>query len=258
MKKLLVCAAIATLGLQVGCASSSGDRPEKQLSKHERAILSLDLAAANIAENDGTGALLALRESEQLENDIPETYYLYALAYHLKNEPALAIQSARKAIDMKPNFSKAKNTLGKLLLDQGKYDDAEKFLKEAAQDLLFNEAFLAKANLGVLYYKKMNFPKAETYLTQAIQEGRDRTCVAAYYRGKIYMEQNLLDKALSDFNRASHNSCSRITEAHLAKGQTLIRMKRYDLARAKMLEIKQLFPMSEAADKAQQYLREIP
>ena len=228
------------------------------MSSHERAMMLISLASANITEGDATQALQALKESEEIDNSIPETYYLYSLAYHLKNEQPLAIQSARKAIELRPTYSKAKNTLGKLLLDQGQYAEAEKYLKEAVSDLLFDEAYLAKANLGILYYKQMKYDKAVPYLTQALREGGNTTCVAAYYRGQIYLDKNQYEYALADFTRASKNSCARITEAHLAKGQTLIRMKKYDQARAKMLEIEQLFPLTDASEKAAQYLKEIP
>lgn len=251
---------VAILLMMSGCASTGSNRGEapKRMSSHERAMMLINLAAANITEGDGTQALQALKESEEIDNSIPETYYLYSLAYHLKGEKGLAVQSVRKAIELRPNYSKAKNTLGKLLLDQGKYAEAEKFLKEAVADLLFDEAYLAKANLGILYYKQMNYEKAMPFLTQALREGGRTTCVAAYYRGQIYLEKNQLDYALADFNRSSKESCARISDAHLAKGQTLIRMKKYDQARAKMLEIEQLFPLTEASEKAAQYLKEIP
>lgn len=257
MKKALLVPALLIIALSSGCASTTR-RNEPVMSDHERALGLLELAAANIAEGDATSALQALNESLELDDRIADTHYLYSLAYYQKGEKALALQSARKAIELNPKFSKAKNTLGRIYLDLGRYADAERVLKEAASDLVFKEAYLAKANLGILYYKKMNYERAEPYLAAAIKEGGDTACAAAYYRGMIWLEKNKLENALADFNRSSKNGCVQVTEAHLAKGQTLIRLKRYDQARAKMLEIQQLFPMSDASDKAGQYLKEIP
>lgn len=259
MKKALLTLSFLAVALSFGCAnSSSGRRGESVMSDAERARALLDLAAANIAEGDASVALQSLNESKSLDDEIPETYYLFALAYHQKDQKDLALQSIKRAIELRPTFSKAKNTLGRILLDMNRFAEAEVALKEAANDLTFNEAFLAKANLGILYFKKMSYEKAEPYLTASIREGGNSTCIASYYRGMIYLEKNKLDHALADFQRSSRNSCSRVTEAHLAQGQTLIRMKRYDQARAKMIEIQRLFPLTDAYDKASRYLKEIP
>lgn len=218
----------------------------------------LEIAASDLNEGDPTSALLNLKQAEELSPKSPEVHYLYALTYYRKNEMELATSSAQKAVQLAPTFSAAKNTLGKLLLDQGKLNEAEKYLKEAAQDLTFREAFIAKTNLGYLYYKKLNHTEAERWYTKAIFEAGDAACMASYYRGQVYLESNQLDKAKGDFTRASKKGCAQFSDAHLAVGKTFLRMKKYDQARAKLLEVQQLFPNSDAADRANDYLREIP
>lgn len=257
MKKPFFALALMVVAMASGCASVERTTESKP-SDTDKARQLLEMASAHITEGDGSGAIQTLDESKQLDDELPETYYLYALAYHLKGEKQLALEAAQKAVNLNPKFSQAKNTLGRIQMELGRYADAEKTLKEAASDLSYKESYLAKANLGILYYKRMAYEKAEPLLTAAIREGGESTCLAAYYRGMIHLEKNRLDYALSDFSRASKNGCARVTDAHLAKGQTLIRMRRYDQARAKMLEIQQLFPLSDAYDKAGQYLKEIP
>jgi type IV pilus assembly protein PilF len=251
---LLTVSALTTLS--TGCASNP--QPDNHVSDKDHAKLLLDVAAANLTENDATSALIALNEVREIDDSIPEEHYLFALAYYQKQETKLAIESARRAVKLKPSFSSAKNTLGKLLLDQGKFDEAEKYLTEAAKDLTSREAYIAKTNLGILYFKKMNFNLAKQWLSSAIRDGGDSACMASYYRGQINLEENQLEAARADLNKASRNACSQFSDAHLAFSQTLIRMKKYDQARAKLLEIKQLFPTSDAAKKANDYLREIP
>lgn len=260
MKRVTYGVALLLCAISMACStpgSTRGQTPRK-MSKSERAHSLLELASAHIIEGDGAQALAALEESRQLVDSDSQTYYLFALAYNLKKQPQLAVQSARRAIQLNPNDSRSKNTLGRLLLDLQQYSEAEPYLREAAQDLQFSESYLAKANLGILYYRKLMPQKAITYLSESISEGGDATCVAAYYRGMIFLEQQDAEKALQDFTRASRNLCSGVTEAHLAKGKALIRLKRFDQARAKMVEIQRLFPMTDASEQAQRYLREIP
>lgn len=237
------------------CSSSSQKR---ELTKAERAQMYIEMAASDLNEGDPTSALVYLKQSEEINPKSPELHYLFALTYFQKNELGLATRSAKKSIDLAPNFSAAKNTLGKLYLDQGKTAEAEKYLKEAAQDLTYREAYIAKTNLGILFYKKLNHAEAERWYTKAIFDAGDAACMASYYRGQLFLEEGKLEKANADFMRASKKGCSQFSDAHLAIGKTYLRMKKYDQARAKLLEVQQLFPTSDAALKANDYLREIP
>jgi type IV pilus assembly protein PilF len=245
---------VAILSLSA-CASSGAP---KKLSDADRATSLLELASASINDGDPTGAIQNLNQVEALNEKIPEEHYLYCLAYYQKGESEMAITAARRAIALKPDYSAAKNTLGKLLLDEGKYAEAEKYLAESAADLSFRDAYLAKTNLGILYFKTLRPELAMRWLTSAIKDGGPAACMAAYYRGQIEMNQNSFDRAQADLKAATRNNCSGMAESHLALGQALIRMKKYDQARVKLMDIQKLFPDTDAAVKATQYLREIP
>ena len=218
----------------------------------------MEIAIADVTENESTGALQTLAQIRDLDDSIPEEYYLFALAYLQKNEIKLAIDSARFALKLSPHYSAAKNTLGKLLLDQGKYEESEKYLLEAANDLLFREASIAKLNLGILNLKKMNLERSNLWLTKSIEDNGALNCLAYFYRGKVRLLENQLTSAERDFNQSIKGSCAGSSDAHIAVAQTLVREKKYDLARAKFVEIQRLFPSSEASDKATQYLRDLP
>jgi Tfp pilus assembly protein PilF len=218
----------------------------------------MKIAAAAVTENDSISALEALNQVKELDDSIPREHYLYALAYLNKNELALAEASARLAIKLDPEFTAAKNALGKILLDEGKLSAAEPLLKEAASDILYREAVLPKINLGILYFKKTDYRSAETWLSMAIAEGGPMICMAQFYLGKVKLELNELGKASRNLSAAVKGSCSGMSEVHLALGQTLVRQKRYDEARAKFIEIQKLFPNGDSYDKAAEYLRGIP
>lgn len=241
----------------MGCATSSPSKKSPP-TKEERISNLMNLSSASLAEGDTTGAIISLNEVTSIDSDLPEAHYLYALAYFQKNEPKLAIQSARKAIQLAPKYSQAKNTLGKLLLDEGNYAEAEKYLKQAAEDFTNRDAFLAQTNLGILNYKQAKPNEALFWLNKALSDKTVVACVAAYYRGLVELDQNELYKAQDDFAFSSKASCTKLTDAHLALGKTYIRLKKFDLARAKMLEIQQLFPHSNAATVAAQLIRDIP
>jgi len=254
--RLGIASAIFALAFS-GCASTNPDAPH-ELPKAEKVKMLLPIAAADITDNDSTSALQVLAQIRDADDSIAEEYYLYALAYIQKNELKLATESARRAIKLDPKYSAAKNTLGKLLLDQGKYEESERYLLESANDLVFRDAYLPKTNLGILYYKRDNLAKADLWLSKAITDGGPLVCLAYFNRGKVRSDQNSLVAAERDFDQASRGSCAGMSDAHIAYGKTLIREKKYDQARAKFIEIQRLFPSSDASDQATQYLREIP
>jgi Tfp pilus assembly protein PilF len=239
------------------CASTNPDAP-KDLPKAEKVKLLLPIAAADITDNDATSALQVLGQVRDLDDGVAEEYYLYALAYLQKNEVKLALESARRAVKIDSKYSAAKNTLGKILLDQGKYEESEKYLLESANDLVFRDAYLPKINLGILYYKQGALAKSESWLSKAIQDGGQLICLAYFHRGRVRSDRNELLAAERDFALAAKGSCAGNSDAHIAYGKTLIREKKYDEARAKFVEIQRLFPSSDAYDQATQYLREIP
>ena len=240
-------------------ACASGPKSPKPLSKQDQIKGLLSVAGANVSDNDPIGAIESLNKVRDLDDSIPECYYLYSLAYMAKKETRLSIEAARYAIKLDPKYSAAKNTLGKLLLDQGKLDEAQKYLLESANDLLFRWSYMPKINLGILFYKKMDLKNSELWLSRAIEDKNSNlNCMAYYYRGKIKMDQGEFKQAERDLILGTKDSCAGISDAHLAFGQALIREKKYDEARAKFVEIQRLFPSSDTSDRATEYLREIP
>lgn len=236
-----------------GCATT-----QSGLSKKDEAILLVDSAASSLNEGDATGALESLNRAVVLDSSNPKVFYLYTLAYHQKKQFILALESAEKAVKLDPKSSQSRNALGKLLLDSGKLNEAEKHLKLAAEDLTNREAYIARTNLGLLYQKRGETEKAEAEFSRAIEEEPYLSCLAAFYRGQIETARGELLKAQADYSKAIHAGCSGFSDAHLNLGKTYIRMKKYDQARAKLLEIGELFPHSSAAETATQLLKEIP
>ncbi len=247
-----ICASI--LG---GCATPSGKK-HKALSEQDRVDMYLQMASASLSEGDATNALLSLEEVNKLNSKLPVTYYYYSMAYYSKGELKLAETAAQTAIKLDPHYSQAKNTLGKIYLDENRLSEAEPFLMEASKDLTNRDANIAETNLGILYFKKTQTDKALYYLNKVLETPSAMSCIAAYYRGQIELGRNDLRRAQLDFDQASKSNCAQNTSAHLALGKTLIRQKRYDVARAKLVEIRLLFPMSDAASEADQLLKEIP
>jgi Tfp pilus assembly protein PilF len=245
---------LAGMILLSACATSS----QPELTSEGRARLLLQIANAALIENDPTGALETLMRAENEDPDMPEIYHSEALAYYAKNDFQTALQRVQKAVKMAPRYSDANNTLGKILVDLGRYDEAIAPLQRAAREPLYREAFKAYTNLGILYYRKGDLDKARSSFEQAITAGHDQACIAYYYRGHLKLREARYSDAIRDYTQATKKMCGGFADAHLAIGITYKRTKQYDLARRTFLQIEQRFPNTKAADEAVSLLRALP
>ena len=245
--------------LLVASACASGGK--SKASADEKARVYLEAAAAAKAEGDLTGALQYLNDAEQLDDSIPELHHLKAIVLNQKHERALAIQSIRKALDLKPKYSDAMNTLGRLLMDDGSassISEAEKWLKLAASDLLYRDAWKPKTNLGIIHYRRGDDVKALDSLNRAVEASPLHACVAHYYIGHIRLKAGSFLEAARSYDKATQKFCAGFADAHLAEGVALERGREYDKARSKFLEVTKTFPNTSIADQAMNRLKGLP
>ncbi len=247
--------AIASLGF--ACASTSrNERPN--LSGTEKARLYLDVANAALMENDAISALESLIQAEREDSKLADVHHAKALAYTMKKEPELAMASARRAHELDPKSSSIHTTLGGLLLEQGHAREAEGHLTAAARDPLNREAFKAFLNLGILHYRSGEDAKARKDFEKAIELNASLACVGYYYIGHLDLKAGRFQKAADAYHQSTDKLCAGFTDGHLALGIAYERMKRFDLARRKFLEIQQKYPNSKVAEQAMQRLRFLP
>lgn len=252
----LITFSIVALALTLtSCATTEEGR---KLSGNERANLLIEVASGSINEGDPTGALITLEEAEQINSKLPELHHLRAVAYYYKKDLVSAIVSARRAVELRKNYSDANNTLGKLLLDSGRYAEAEKYLMAASKDPLYRDAYKPLTSLGILHYKRGEFSQAENILQRAIDLNPTLACAAYYYRGQIRLKDSKFETAIRDFEKATQKYCGDFQDAHLALGMAYSRSKQYAKARKKFIEIQQANPNSPASDQAMEQLRYLP
>jgi len=248
-------------------ACSTGGRPKA--SPEERAKLYLEAAAAAKAEDDLSGALQYLAESEQLNANVPELHHLRAIVLNAKREPKLAIASVRRAIDLRPQYSDAMNTLGRLLMESAQSGaegsqtrevlrEAESWLTKASQDLMYRDAWKPKTNLGILYYRKGQDTQALQIFSKAAEDAPAQACVAHYYIGHLKLKTGSFLDAARSYDRATHKFCAGFADAHLAEGIALERAREYEKARKKFIEITRSFPNSPVSEQAVLRLKNIP
>jgi Tfp pilus assembly protein PilF len=218
----------------------------------------VDIANGALLEGDPTGALQNLRQAESYDPNLAQIYHSRAIAFFRKNDLISAVQSARRAVEILPAFSDANNTLGRLLMDLGKYDEAIKPLQLAANDSFYRDAYKAWTNLGILKYNQGEYLVAEAFLTRAIVDSPQSACVAHYYRGQIEVQDTRVKEAIGDFHEATKRFCAHFADAHLALGMAFQKNRQYEDARKTFLEIQKLYPNTKNAERALSQLKYLP
>jgi Tfp pilus assembly protein PilF len=246
---------VAVMPAALGCAHSA--KAQKNLTADDRARLWVNVAVSSLTEGDPIGALQNLSMAEK-EADLPEIHHVRALAYHMQRDDEKALVEARQAVAMNPHFSEANNTLGKLLMDRGRYREAVPPLTRAAEDTLSRNAYRAYTNLGILYYRQGQYPQSRKEFARAIDLESNQTCVAHYYLGHIDLRESKLKDAIIEYERATKHLCADFADAHYALGVALERDQQFDSARKKFLEVTSRYPTSPLADQAFDQLRKIP
>lgn len=243
-----------------------------ELSHVERSRMYVEVANAALLEGDPTGALEQLIKAEEEDNSLPELHHSKALAYAAKGDAVTALASAKRAVKIKPDYSDANNTYGKLLIDAGRYEEALEPLMRAANDPINREAYKAYTNIGILQYRRGRMSLAREALDKAIQGAPDLACVAYYYRGHVHLKQastasgksrmsphaREVGEAVADYGKASKKYCGNFSEAHLALGIAYEQSRQYQLAREKYLDIQKRYPESKVAEQAMNHLRTLP
>ena len=199
-----------------GCAS--GEKKSDNMSQADRARMYIEVANGCLLEADPTGAIQNLTEAQKIDRNLPELHHSFALAYFAKHDLKTAIDYAKKAVELRPDYAAANNTLGKLLMDDGRLSEAVAPLERAANDPLSREAYKAWTNLGIIQYKLGAFEPSSKMMDRAVQESPSLACVAYYYRGHIKLRNNQVKGAIEDYDRATRRLCANFGDAYLALG----------------------------------------
>lgn len=254
MKRVL---GLSILLLGLSACATSGEKKQK-VSDEELSGLYVELALASIQEGDPISALKSLEEAERLDSKSAKVAYTRSIAFLARKDNDKALHFAKLAHDRDPKNSEYMNTLGKLYFDAGRFQEAEPLLLQASQDPLYRGAFKSLTVLGMLNLKKGDESKALVFFDKAIDESASGACVAYYYRGNIRMNRAQFEGAVRDYEKAIRGVCANFPEAHFAIGVAYSRSAKYDLARKKFLEVKELYPDTALANQAIERLRYLP
>lgn len=144
-----------------------------------------------------------------------------------------AERHARRALEVKPDFREARNTLGVVLIHQRKSAEAVRVLKPLTEDILYQTPENAWGNLGWAYLELGRLEEAVDALRRSIA-AQPLFCVGHLRLGLAYERKHEVASARDSFTQALETQapgCNALQDALAGRART--QMKAGDLAAAR-------------------------
>ena len=132
---------------------------------------------------------------------------------------------------IKSDFREAQNTLGVILIQEKKYDEAITTLKALAGNILYQSPWDAWGNLGLAYLEQGKADDAIVSLRRSIA-AEPRFCVGNYRLGLAFEKKGDLVAAREALSRAVETNipeCQRLQDAFEARARVYSKAKNCDL-----------------------------
>ena len=229
------------------CATSSSQDAEK-------AELFLRMGSSQFENGNYPAALSDLLKAEELDPKNPAIQNNLGLVYFMRQRYDLAEKHARRALSINNKYSEARNNLARILIEEGKFQDAEKEIRIVIDDLTYPSVDKAYVNLGLAQFNQKNYSEAKESFLHAMNASRDN-CVANAYYGRSIFEMKDYSKATSALDTAI-GFCQRalFDEPHYYSALAYYRLGDKEKSMARFTEIVKLYPEGKYREKSKAML----
>lgn len=220
----------------------------------ETAELHMQIALSFIQKENYPSALRELLTAQEIDSRNPFIQSNLAYVYYMRDHLDLAEKHYRRSIELKPDFTDAKNNLARLYIERGKYSLAIPLLKEALKDLTYNDYPKIYTNLGVLEFKRGRYDLSKIYFKKALEYNQD-DCANRLYLGRSLLELKDVPTASLELNR-SLNSCRNLSsdDAYFYSAIALFRNNEREKAMLRFEEMMRLYPNGKNTRQAKEML----
>lgn len=236
---------IVLLGLLAltSCASLGSD-------DHEKAELYMRMGVAQFEQGNYPFALRDLLKAQELDNTNAVIQNNLGLTYFMRERYDLAEKSLRRALSIDSKYTDARNNLARVLIEIGKYKEAEAESKIVLNDLTYAGLEKAYINYGLAQFNQGHFSAAKVNFSNAIEAQRD-SCVAHTYFGRSVFELKDYVTAAEALDRAvGFCQKSMYDEPHYYSAVAYYRLGNREKSMARFQEVSKLYPNGKFHDKA--------
>jgi type IV pilus assembly protein PilF len=163
----------------------------------------------------------------------------------------------RKAVELRPSFPEAWNSLSAVALLLRAWDEAVSDAENALKDATYGQPMFARANLGWAHFHKKDLQNAWKELHEAVARVPS-FCVGRYRLAKVYLERGETEQAVDTIDPliADAKRCP-LQEAYLLAGLLYERRKDSQKARDLFRACADMSPRSCVAEECRRYAQMI-
>lgn len=237
---------LAFIIILAGCVSN-----QKQ---SEKAALHLQLAIGLMQQQNYPVALQELLVAQDLDNRNADIQAYLGTIYFIRERLDLAEKHFKKAVELNPRFSDAKNNLARVYAETMRLNEAEKLLKEILEDYTYPDFARAYFNYGLVEFHRKNYKLALNYFGRTLQQDREN-CLAHVYVGRSYLELGQNNFAVDELNKAiSFCQPLQVDDGHYFNAIALYRNNQKDLAVIRFQELLKIYPAGKNRENTKKML----
>ncbi len=152
-----------------GCVSTTTGTAPPEANDGDAASLNYQLGARYYRNGNFELARDRLLLALELDPDMAIAWSTLALTYEQLQNPRLARDSYRRAMNTAPRDYNVLNAYAVFLCRQGDFDDARKYFDRAAGIPENDNSFITLTNAGVCMSQKPDLAQAEVYFREALE-----------------------------------------------------------------------------------------
>ncbi len=234
--------------LALSSCAHTGSDPMMRLSGEEL----VEIGEKYLGAGELGFSIQYLMAAEKKRPRDPKVHYLLGAAFDQRGIPEKAVEHYQKAIELKPDYSEAYNSLGAHYATHGNLQKAEECFKQALSNPGYISPSYAFYNLGRVYEKRGLPEEALKQYQQAVR--LEPNYGAAYYRmGMILESLQRIDEAREALGNAVRLNPN-ILDAHLRYGILSYNVGDIERALTSLSRVIKMSPYSTMASEARTYL----
>jgi Tfp pilus assembly protein PilF len=220
----------------------------------EKADLHLRVGTSLLENGNFPQALSELLAAEELDSGNPAIQNNLGLVYFARGKNEIAVVHLRKALELKANYTDAKINLGRVLIEEEKFLEADRWLNDSAQDLTYTSPQKPLLNLGLSAFRQRKFKDARRDLVKSLEYKRD-DCLAQTLYGRSLYELKEFPSAAQTLDQAI-GFCvhEQADEAQYYSALSYYQTGEQRKAETRLEEIIKLYPEGRYRDRARSLL----
>ena len=244
MRRPILCMLAAVLLLGSGCALNQAQK--------NSSVYHYQMGQSFYAENNFAGALHEFSEAEQLTPKDPQLLNDLGLTLFRKRRFDLAEAKYLRAIELKPDYSEARNNLGVNYLEMKRWSDAIVQFRIVQDDLFYQDQESIAINLGLAYLGKGDYQQALGVLRAAVgrRPGDPRVRL---HLGRVYFALDKTELAVEEYQKALQLNRS-YASAYYFLALAQVKLRDAAAARSAFKEVLRIAPDSEIGQLSREYL----